>query len=207
MDRDTVVARVHKRLGNRSGLDTDIRNEIQLTQETLEHGIELPWFLKTNDATLVTVASVATVALPTDYLRDIDENPLWIQDTTGLWNIVTKERLDVLKAKVYETDPSLPRNYALFGESVHLFPTPDAVYPLDFYYYGADTVVTSNIENQWLKYAPNLIISSVGLEIAAYSRDAEALAYFTPKVVNAVDLLLRENVSRDEAGMKPTMGG
>lgn len=207
MDRDTIVARVHKRLGNRTGLDTDIQNEIKLTQETLERGLELPWFLKTNDATLVTVADTATVALPSDYLRDTDENPLWIEDSNGDWNIVLKERFDVLKATNYENNPALPKNYALIRDDIHLFPTPDAVYSLDLYYFGADTTVTSNIENQWLKYAPALIINSVGLEIAEYSRDSGAIAYFTPKVVNAMDMLMRENISRDEAGAKPTMGG
>lgn len=159
MDRDTAVARIKQRLGFRTDLTTEARNALQDAQAEFESRPQLPWWLQTEWSTGGTTSGEHRVALPTDFLQPVDEAHLFYKDSDGNYHRLRKEDLDYLQ-NFYNDEPSgAPKQYALLGLNLYIYPLPDASYSLRYMYYAADQVLTSNIENKWLKYAPRLMIA------------------------------------------------
>ena len=77
-----------------------------------------------------------------------------------VWTPLPKDSLEILR----DTYPGegTPKAYALDNRYYRIFPTPDASYKLKHIYYKQDTSLSTNIENQWLKYAPFLMIGVAG---------------------------------------------
>src|SRR5688572_12731232 len=79
MTRDEAVALIAFRLGDRTDLNDRIIAEMRLAQTELELGPTLPWFLLTEMATATLYEGDDTMALPADFLREVDE------DESALW--------------------------------------------------------------------------------------------------------------------------
>lgn len=210
MTRTEAVAVIARRLGNKAGVDTQIIDELKLAQTMLEHGPELPWFLLKASSGLVTVANTQTVAVPSDFLREYDETGgLRVLDPTdsNKPKQLEKEDYQTLRNSTWLEETGLPTHYALVGRSWYLFPKPDAVYSLEELYYGQDNLLTTDIENDWLKEAPDLLIASAGLPIAMFLRDKDAVSLFSDMLKISYDRLQQENTARSVAAMAQFMGG
>jgi hypothetical protein len=74
-------------------------------------------------------------------------------------------------------------------------------------YYAKDTVLSSNVENKWLKYTPDLLIGRAGRLLATGLRDAGAYGEFAKMETSAQDRLYRENEEQKVVNTTPQMGG
>ena len=218
MIRDLAISLILNRTGQRGGtvspLDTVLQaqaiTEMQWAQEELEKqdsGL-MPWFLETEytNGAFATAAAAASVALPTGFLREMDEVrvALFYQDTTisgDQWVPLTKADYDELKTEFGDAANGKPEGYCLLGANYRMFPTPDAAYPLKALLYMGDALLTSNIENNWLKYAGKVLIGKTGFAVAGWGvRDEAATAFFAKMETEGRDALIRANTARAEAG-------
>jgi len=209
MLRSTAIASIARRLGNRTNLDSAILTELQATQVTLEedHAIR-PWFLLTEIASATTTASEERVQLPTDFIGEYEYGTLYVYDSSAEdpWIELAKDDYDDLVA-YHKGATGQPQSYALTGNYFRLFPTPDAAYTLKMLYYKKDTTLDSDIENQWLKYAPELLISETGKRMAAYIQNKISYAMFEAEAERALKRLLVQNTSREVTNSELDMGG
>ncbi len=205
MTRDEAVALLNARLkrGSNTSLDSTIITEMKLVQSRFEGAAELPWFLLTSDyVTLTTTADDDKVAISADFLREFEDDGLWVYDSddTEDWILLTKDTMNAIVAYYAGEDTALPQAYDLVHGYFRLRPIPDDAYTLRYMYYKADTVLSTNVENQWLKYAADLMIAETGWVVATYvTRDKEAAAAFASDRDLAMDRVWRENEARKHA--------
>jgi len=206
MKRDSAIEVIMSRLGNRKGLEEKAVLEMQLAQERLETGPEMPWFLETKD-TSVTAASTSDLALPTLYQRTHDDG-IWIKDVSDLYQPVCKIDLPaLLRFRAGNTSEGLPDRYALWGTLIELYPTPNAVYSIDHYHWAKGALLDTNVENAWLQYSADLLISETGIVMAQCLRDDKAVQLFASERQDAQKRLTIDSVAREEAGRVQRMGG
>ncbi len=207
MTGTAAAAIIANRLGQRTGLDTQILAEMALAQIRLEGGDHLPWFLSYFDTSLVTVAGTKTVALPTGFIRIVDEGGLWLVDSDGKDKYLTKDDYDALRVDDALDETGEPKYYAISGSNVYLFPTPDGAYPLKAHYYKKDAAPAADVENLWLAHAADLLIAETGIPIARFLRDAEAVQLFIHDRQEARARVIASGIARDESGKRSTIGG
>lgn len=210
MFRDVARARIQQTLGFRGDKETEIIAALQDAQVMLERGATLPWFLLSEVASISTSDGEERMALPTDFLREWEDDPLWYftAGTGGdpdAWTELAKDDLALLR-KRYPGEGA-PVAYALDVKYFRIFPTPDDTYTLKMMYFKADAILTTNIENQWLTYFPYLVIGEAGILIAAGLRDANALAVFQKWTDEGRERMFVENEARMHASHGYTMGG
>ena len=217
MTRDEGVALIKQQLQGRTTLDNDIVTYMQLAQTTLEYGPTKPWFLVETTVTMATVANQTYVPIPTGFITEVDDGTMiyrpddWPTSAeVELW----KDEYDVLRkyfASWEEENPSSaaePQAYALMGERFYIFPTPDAVYTLYPTFYKKDTVLDTNVENQWLKHVPLLLLGSAGQLIAPGPlRDGGAAGVFSQWIKTGLGILQQMETDRDMKNRKLAVGG
>lgn len=198
-----LVALLQQRLGSRDDLETRIKTEVTLVQATILEGTGAfkPWFLQSDITTLVTVAGNSTVAYPTDYLSELEDNMLWYQDSGETWHKLNKKSHDYILEKAL--DPGAPRYFSVGASSFFLGPEPDAAYSLRFRYYHKDTVLSADGDtNLWLTHAPDLMLAEVGAIIAKYhTQDVARMELFANDAAIARQRLFvlheaKQNVNR-----------
>ena len=201
-----AITLIHNRLGQRSGLDAWILTELQSAQASLELAEWLPYFLLEKTAG-ATVADTQTISPPTGYLRVYENAGLWLVNGTKDVRLV-KEDYDVLFKKFGTTDTGVPENYAEVGTTLYVFPVPDAVYVVNYFYYKNDpTAVATGTTNLWLTYAPELMIGFAGAQVATYLRDQEAIALFAQSASARLTQLQRNDTAREVNDRQYEMGG
>ena len=210
MFRDVARARIQQTLGFRSDKETEIVAALQDAQVMLERGATLPWFLQSEVASIITVDGEERVPLPTDFLREWEDDPLWyfVAGTGGdadTWTELAKDDLALLRSKY--PGEGAPKAYALDVKYFRIFPTPDDTYTLKMIYFKKDAVLTTNIENQWLTNFPYLMIGEAGMLLAAGLRDANAVTIFQRWTDEGRARMLVENEARMHASHAYVMGG
>jgi hypothetical protein len=170
MLRDEAVSLIALQLGNRTDLNTTIVQVMQLVQDTeLEQtGVMLPWFLLSEDSTTTIAPGVRRVALPNDFILEDEDWGLGRENDNGDVVWLEKCDYDVLLQKFRECAGPL-QAYSINGGYYYLFPVNnDAAEVLHMRYYAkAESVADSNIENAWLKHAPDALIAFTGYYLAA----------------------------------------
>lgn len=211
MDRSAAVSRIEQTLAFR-GTDksSEIVTALQDAQVLLEKRPVLPWFLQTEVATEETTDGEERVVIPSDFIREWEEDPLWyfVAGTGGdddAWVELAKEDLGFLR-KNYPGEGA-PVAYALDVKYFRIFPTPDATYTLKMIYFGTDALLTTDIENDWLKHFPYLMIGEAGKLIATALRDAAAVEVFNGFIAQNQAMLLVENEARMNSSRRFVMGG
>ena len=134
MTRDEAVTRIQRTLGFTTANTTEIRDALQDSQVELERSAELPWFLLSEVASISTVKDEERILLPTDFLREWEDDALWYFNGTAdldadKWVPLTKDDIQFLRGHRPSTGPP-PEAYAIDGLYFRIFPTPDAVYTL-----------------------------------------------------------------------------
>lgn len=206
MLRDTAIARIQRGLGFRTDLVETIAEAMQEQQRLLEMGKSLPWFLLEEDQTIPVAAGTRSYALPTGWLRQPEDSSIWYTDSDGKEVKLAKTPYDEGRDYYYGADASQPSAYALRKASIYIFPEPDAAYTLTWDYYKRGTLLSSNIENAWLQYAPELLIGAAGISIATDLRDATAVQTFTALYATAQQNLINEMAAREENSMPRALG-
>ncbi len=216
MTRDEGVALIQEQLGFRSDLATNIITNLKFAQITLEKGPTKPWFLVSEDSYIRTEAGEERLPLPSDFLQETDQAVLrYVPDDVSEETPerdLRKDDYDILRLNyhdittgVIETGP--PEAYALIGEYFRIFPTPDDDYLIRQIYYASDTELSSNIENQWMKYVPMLLIGKAGKQLASALRDSGALATFSQWEQEGRALLISQETDRDLTNRNLQVGG
>lgn len=209
-----VLTLLMSRLGNRT--EPDLRAtcllEMNLAQQTVLEGAPyLPWFLVAEESTTLTVAGERRVVMPTDFIRQVDEErPLYYRDSEGENHELTKSAYDRLERWYGTIAQGVPEAYAVRENYFLLFPKPDNAYTLMLpgYYSRQAAIVDGAEENQWLKWAPDLVLAVTGVQIAEKHIDLEPVkvAGFKQDIILATDRLSRMETAREEAGRHRRMG-
>lgn len=211
MDRDDAVALISQRLGNRgTSLNTQIVLELQQAQRVYELWPELPWFLSVKNTDLSTSIGDNTVTLPSTFIMVDEDKAFFITDTEGDQRRLTKNEHSEATGVDWlgRADATIPEQYDIQAFELYLYPKPDAVYALELNYFAQDASLSSgSIENEWLKYAPDVLISEAGLQIARFNQFEIAMQAFTQDRTTAVARMQRQTVARRESDRNALMGG
>ncbi len=210
MTRDEVIQLVTFRLGNRSDMAARAVLEMPLIQtQLLEGNSWLPWFLEVDTAapnSLATTAQTRYVTLPADFLSEMEEGHLWIT-VNGARSRLVKQDFDTALARYPES--GAPVVYSLGATKIDLFPLPDAVYDLDFKYYGKDAdMAAANVQTLWLEHASDLVIALLGEVLAGkHIRNDQLAASFKQDATEAWSRLYAKHTVRSEVNMSRSLGG
>lgn len=212
MLRDEAVARIQQKLGFRSDRSAEIVTALQDAQIRAELAAFLPWFLITEIASATTTSGEERCPVPDDFIREYEDEALWYfnsgaSDPEDQWTELGKENLDFLRTEGSFGGSGPPQAYSLDGLNFRIFPTPDAAYPLRLVYYARDTVLSTNIENNWLKYYPFWLIGDAGMDIAQDLRDRDAINWFTEKKDEARAQAIIDTTARAMANRRMVVGG
>jgi hypothetical protein len=211
MLRDAAVSLIAARMGQRTDLNAAILLEMALTIQTKleETAMMTPWFLLYRDGTLLSVVGDDLVSLPSDFIVPAEDRALQVYDATALrWLTLEKMTYEDLDAKHVDAEPTQPTAYAIDGVSLVLRPVPDAAYSLRLRYFRHDPLtIATNIETNWLKYAPDLVIAATCAEVArGQIHDMPLAQSFSTEILGAWNRVKILNEARQHAGMRYEMG-
>jgi len=209
MLRSKAVTRIQETLGFRSDQETGIIERLQEAQQMLERRAELPWFLLTEISTISTTADEERIPVPSDMLREWEEDPLWYFNSTAdaadQWVELVKDDLANLRGRYPGTGS--PKAYALDDINFRILPVPDDTYPLKMIYYKTDVVLSSDVENLWLEHLPYLMIGKAGALLSPALRDEGATKQFNAWAAEGLALLKQDNETRLHVNRRYVMGG
>ena len=210
MLRDAAVDRIQEKLGFRTDQATRAVTALQDAQLKLERRPLLPWFLLTEVASVTAEANEERVGLPSNFLREYEEDALWLFNTTATepadeWTELIKDDLSVLRNAHPGTGD--PIKYSLTGLYFRLFPTQTEDKTLKLIYYKQAEVLSTNIENEWLKYASDLMIGMAGKDVATVLRDADAIAVFKDMITEGQAQLIIDTEARQHENTRYIIGG
>lgn len=168
MLRDSAIALMKQGLGFRDDLDTECVNAMLQAQRLVEEGHTLPDFLKQEDAALVFPAGSAEIALPTGFIREVDDEGPHYTDPTSLQRVEMEKftNLRLLELTFPEDENEVagrPRAYIIRKATIKVFPERDVEYNAVWSYYKAADLLDTNIENAWLASAPDILIGRAGM--------------------------------------------
>lgn len=208
MTRDEAVSMIQLQLGFRTDQTTNIITALKQAQAFFENAATKPWFLLSEKTTILTTAAEERIQLPTDFLMEFEEDGLTYvpADTDESPIQLDKDDYDVLKA-YWGNETGEPENYCIMGSYFRIFPTPDDEYTLHMFYYQRDAALDTNIENDWLKWAPYAMMGHAGKVIAGPLRDNAAMAVFNEWEKRGLAELYRENEARKHTNTTPQIGG
>lgn len=208
MTRDEAVAQIQLMLGFRTSLATQIQTQLIIEQSKLESDATLPWFLRKNGTVIHTSPGDPFIPKPADFIREWDEDPLYmIFESDGeAYNVpLVKDSEAFLRAR-YNGDES-PRGYVEFATQWKLVPTPTQDFSVNYSYYAKEPVLSSNIENNWLKFNHEVLIGRAGMIIATGLRDKAAMEVLGAMAAAGTEKLNSQSTAQDEAGARRVIGG
>jgi len=201
MLRSVAIQRIADGLGNRSGLSDKIALRLQEAQRDLEAGKTLPLFLKQEEQTLLLPVGQHAVALPAGFIREDDEEPLHYTSTTTLSPIFLQRKTYAEALTAYGSEePGGPEVYVLRRSTIDFIRVADQAYTFTWSYFKAADILASEIENDWLRYAPDWLIGEAGLRMAKDLRDSDGVNVFTDIAVKGRAAWFAEHVAREESG-------
>lgn len=207
MTRDEAVALIKEGLGFKTAMDASIVNWMKSEQTNLENGPTKPWFLLSEEATYTTVIGERRIPLPPDFIGEYEEGALYYTPADEDEIPLVKESSEQLRKIYPATNQGVPAAYSLTGNYFNIYPMPDAAYPIQMKYYQRGIVLNSNIENEWLKWAPNILMGLAGSRVAASIRDWNAKKQFDEMYQGAILLLQNQNEARKADNWDLQMGG
>jgi len=174
----------------RNDLTTQIPDFITLAENRLRRDLRIRQMLKY--VTTNTVASDATVALPSDFLamRDlhIETNPVSVIEYQTPSNFFRNART---------TESGIPTMYTVLATEFKFAPVPDGVYTLHMLYYGSPTYLSStNSSNAFLANCPDLLLYAALGEAEPYLMNDERLQTWASLYQRGLDSIS----SSDESG-------
>lgn len=216
MLRDDAITRIKRKLSWRTGtaVDSHIVQVLQDAQRVIENsglklpnglGVPVPWYLEVVDYAIPLVAGTLLYALPTNYLKELEDFPPYALDTEGT-------RLELIKTIPNAAETQLvpmtgpPQVYYHVGTQIKVLPEPDDAYVLYLSYVKQDLVLESNIENGHLKYVPELLIGVAGEEIANDLRDKEAITAFQKMALKGMYMLWDQKFRRETSNRRSAIG-
>jgi hypothetical protein len=159
-------------------------------------------------ATLGTSPGVEHVTLPEDFLREHAESghmgSATLQVSNG-WRPLQKVGIHRIQDMLPLQGP--PTHYAVVGGKMYLRPVPDTSYSINLLYYARDASLNNVDKNRWLTYAPDVLVSYAGRQVARYLRDQSAAVLFQEDLTLALQRLSTQTISRAVASTDPRFKG
>lgn len=209
MLRDTLVNTIALKLGERDDLTAAILAELLVAQEFRleQNGRFQPWFMVTTNATISTTTNESKVVFPSDFVCEVEESALYIFSTLAAkWIPLEKGPED--KYENIQATSGVPEAYSVLGNFLQLFPTPNAVYQLRWKYAAKQAPLITNITNNWLTFAADLLMGDVGEHIAKQNLQNDKLAaMFAEQKKVAWDRLYTMHESRQHTNRQYSMDG
>lgn len=172
---------------NRADLDEKIPDFITLAEATLNSVIRSSHMV--GSATVSTVASTRTAAVPSDFLE-----PLYLQagDTSPLEQ-VNPQQLIMLRRSRLRTSGT-PRFYAIIGRNFEFVPTPSGVTSLSLVYYQKITALSTGAPTNWLlTNYPDVYLYSSLLHATPYLNDDARIGVFNNLISQTVSAAVQKN--------------
>lgn len=213
MDKADLVKIVGWRLGDRDDMVDRIDLELDYIQDyVLEAKPWHPWFLQSELASASTQPGERRVALPMNFLAEVEESHLYIvEPTTGKQIELIKKDPDVAQALVMGAEVSVgfPRFYAISGLYFQFYPTPDAAYEVQMQYYSKDERISDSAASpKWLRFASDVVLAEL-LQLLAgkHIKDAEAASGFATDAQAAWNRLYQKHIAMAELNQPRSLGG
>ncbi|WP_457321624.1 phage adaptor protein [Roseateles sp. P5_E11] len=131
------------------------------------------------EATLSTAIGSDSVTLPSNYVSPI-----------AMWIVISNARTPLTAASPQDFAGTpvntIPRYWAIDGDSI-LFDNPaDAVYSCPFRYVAKSNLSVTNTTNALLTRRPDLYLAGAMVEYAIWAKDTEAMAIWGSKFEDAI---------------------
>lgn len=215
MLRDKAADIIAARLGFRTDLRETIIFEMQTVQaEELEQDNEFkPWFLFRDISTLETNPNRDWIDLPADFLLQVDDIWLYynepdVDPEENPWKPIMGNVMSEAIGWQIGTTESRPRIASIQGTRVYVRPTPTQALPLRLVYFAREPALTTNITNNWLRYASDWLISATAAKIARlYLQDDKAGMLQEAEALKARKRLWLKTETRLNTGMDFIKGG
>lgn len=176
-------------------------NELKSAQRRYERGASLPWFLESERSTGTEDITATKIALPDDFIREIEEHGMWFVASDGTEYPMRKMDYQDMIMR-FDSTGTRCQAYALMGDYFYPRPIPDvgSTFQIRTLYYKKDVDLATNVENEWLKNVPELLIASAGRILSAhYTGDKNLAAAFSLEEKEAWQELVVANQARKDA--------
>lgn len=179
----------------RSDLTSIIPDFITLAENRLRRELRIRQMLKS--VTTVTVASDATVEIPSDFLQARDfvvmTNPIQPMSYSSPSSLSNDPRTSQI---------GVPRSYTIMATEFQVAPAPDGVYTLKLLYYAAPAyLTTSNTTNVFLNVAPDGLLYGALVEAEPYLMNDARINTWGSMYDRAIDSLIKSDEEGQYSGV------
>jgi len=212
MTRDETIAVLKSRLNRTdSDIDTILVGEMQIVQNTvLEGGSFLPWFLRTT-GTVTLSSGASSITPPSGFLRVAEGRPVRYLDptasTTDAYRKVNNKAEQFVLDGFEEEGTGAPQYWFTQGTVLGVRPFADQDYTIQLRYYGRDTLLTTDVTNNWLTYAQDWFMGEVGFLVSStYMENEKQAALFMGLAERGKDRVWRQHEAIMAQGADYSMG-
>lgn len=183
----------------RSDLTSIIPDFITLAENRLRRELRIRQMLKS--VTTVTVASDATVEIPSDFLQ--------ARDFVVMTNPI--QPMSYSSPSALSNDPrtsqiGVPRSYTIMATEFQVTPAPDGVYTLKLLYYAAPAyLTTSNTTNVFLNVAPDCLLYGALVEAEPYLMNDARINTWGSMYDRAISQLIKSDEEGQYSGVPLAM--
>lgn len=202
-----VIAEIKRGLGYRQDKTDEIKAKLRLAQDELERGKTLPSFIVLEDQTISLAADAATWALPSNFIRELDDFGAPAFMANGDVLALRKLPFDVGYGIYSGMAAGLPVAYSRRSQSLRFWPAASEDLELTISYYAKQDDPAMAASNGWSVNAPGLLIGLAGMLLAADLRDDKAYQKFAVQYAQAKDSVFKEIVAGEDANMSYSLGG
>lgn len=178
--------------------NTYFQDELIAARDRLEKAPVLPDFLLTELSSTEVTVGESRVGKPSDFLALWERGEVWYEDPTTLKLIPIKRGIaEELIPKYSGVANGKPKEYAIAGDYIRLFPSPDVLFNLKMIYYqssGAFDYITPGT-NRWSANYPDLLIAEAGIYMARVLGSPGGDNFFTAMQQREAARLTRHEVS------------
>jgi hypothetical protein len=218
MLRSEAITIIKRGTGFRQTQDVAIIAALKSVQRDLEAGQTLPNWLLHFDQPIAVLAGNPLGAFPLGFLRVHEDYPMYRLNVGGAPIFIPrKQSIEATQAYVTsgesdadEVDLITPSYPSVFVQDtktrLHFVPTPTVSFTAYLTCYMAEPTLDSEIENAWLKYAPDYVCGLAGMNIAGDLRDKGAVDRFTLMAKMGGKAFLGDIVEDELAGRPLIMG-
>ena len=179
---------------NRDDLTTVIPDFISLTEASINRDLRHYKMINRVDATL----DSRYVQMPADWIETVR-----FGITSGTtYRIELISRDDMLEYRQNNNDTSgIPRFYANIGDTIEVFPTPDAEYQMQLQYYAKTPALSNtNTANWLLTAAPDIYLYGALVQSAPYLNDDARIQTWAALYQSVLDSLQKASDDTRFAG-------
>lgn len=211
MQNAEFINNIMQRLGNRRSPELRLTVVTELNEKIreLEMGPNPAWFLETYVTGNMTPLQ-PYVTTPTNFIREVEEGVLKVQDVEGGWHRLFKVPLERLEAETADSLPAMPEGYALFGSQFRLGPTPDIAYAYTIPCYIRTMPIVDNTQeasSPWIINFMNYIsLETIDIVARTHIQSAEIPSKIADQLSKARDYYWRAVEARKHANMDYLLG-